>query len=49
MSIHSDFLFILSPHNRLRAIIPDDPANVTAGQDSAESVLYSLLVEFGLK
>lgn len=49
MSIHSDFMFILGPNNRLRAIIPDDPSGENSVQVSAEEVIHSLLVGFGLK
>jgi cytochrome oxidase Cu insertion factor (SCO1/SenC/PrrC family) len=43
MSIHSDYMFIISPTDRLKWIIPDEPLANWAGQHSAESELLNLL------
>jgi cytochrome oxidase Cu insertion factor (SCO1/SenC/PrrC family) len=48
MSIHSDYMFIVSPEGRLRWIIPDDPLANWAGQHSAESELMTLLSQSGV-
>jgi cytochrome oxidase Cu insertion factor (SCO1/SenC/PrrC family) len=48
MSIHSDYMFIIKPSGRLRWIIPDDPLTSSAGQESSESELLSLLHQAGL-
>jgi hypothetical protein len=48
MSIHSDYMFIIKPSGRLRWIIPDDPLDSSAGQESSESELLSLLHQAGL-
>jgi cytochrome oxidase Cu insertion factor (SCO1/SenC/PrrC family) len=48
MSIHSDYMFIIKPSGRLRWIIPDDPLASSAGQESSESELLSLLHQAGL-
>lgn len=49
MSIHSDYMFIIKPSGRLRFIIPDDPLRNSAGQESSESELMSLLHQAGLR
>ncbi len=48
MSIHSDYMFIITPHDRLKWIIPDEPLSNWAGQHSAESELLSLLHQSGV-
>jgi cytochrome oxidase Cu insertion factor (SCO1/SenC/PrrC family) len=48
MSIHSDYMFIIKPSGRLRFIIPDDPLANSAGQQSSESELLTLLHQAGL-
>lgn len=48
MSIHSDLMFIITPHGRLSWIIPDEPLSNWAGQHSAESELLSLLHQSGV-
>jgi cytochrome oxidase Cu insertion factor (SCO1/SenC/PrrC family) len=48
MSIHSDYMFIIKPSGRLRWVIPDDPLSSSAGQESSESELMSLLHQAGL-
>ncbi len=49
MSIHSDFMFVITPGDRLRWVIPDDPADGGSGQASSDSEILSLLHEVGLK
>ena len=49
MSIHSDYMFIIDPHGRLRWIIPDDPLSSVSGQSSAESQILSLLHGLGVR
>ena len=48
MSVHSDFMFIISPSGHIRWIVPDDPLSGVAGQESTESELLSLLAQSGL-
>jgi cytochrome oxidase Cu insertion factor (SCO1/SenC/PrrC family) len=48
MSIHSDYMFIISPQGRLKWIIPDEPLANWAGQHSAESELLNLLHQSGV-
>ncbi len=48
MSIHSDYMFIINTHGRLKWIIPDDPAHSWAIENSSESELLSLLHQSGL-
>jgi cytochrome oxidase Cu insertion factor (SCO1/SenC/PrrC family) len=48
MSIHSDYMFIISPQGRLKWIVPDEPLANWAGQHSAESELLNLLHESGV-
>jgi cytochrome oxidase Cu insertion factor (SCO1/SenC/PrrC family) len=48
MSIHSDYMFIISPKGDVRWIIPDDPLAGVAGQESTESELLTLLHDSGL-
>jgi hypothetical protein len=48
MSIHSDYMFIVTPTGRLKWIIPDEPLDTWAGQHSAESELLSLLHQSGV-
>jgi cytochrome oxidase Cu insertion factor (SCO1/SenC/PrrC family) len=48
MSIHSDYMFIITPEDRLKWIIPDEPLANWAGQHSAESELLNLLHESGV-
>lgn len=48
MSIHSNYLFIISPKDYVRWIIPDNPIANVAGQQSSESQLLSLLRQSGL-
>jgi cytochrome oxidase Cu insertion factor (SCO1/SenC/PrrC family) len=48
MSIHSDYMFIITPQGRLKWIIPDEPLENWAGQHSAESELLNLLHETGV-
>jgi cytochrome oxidase Cu insertion factor (SCO1/SenC/PrrC family) len=48
MSIHSDYMFIISPKGYVRWIIPDDPLAGVAGQESTETELLSLLHDSGL-
>lgn len=49
MSIHSDYMFIINARGRLKWIIPDDPANSWAIENSSESEVISLLHQAGLK
>ena len=48
MSIHSDYMFIITPNGRLRWILPDDPLSGVAGQDSSVSEIEQLLGQVGL-
>jgi cytochrome oxidase Cu insertion factor (SCO1/SenC/PrrC family) len=48
MSIHSDYVFIVTPQDRLKWVIPDEPLANWAGQHSAESELLSLLHQSGV-
>lgn len=48
MSIHSDYVFIVTPHDRLKWVIPDEPLANWAGQHSAESELLNLLHQSGV-
>jgi cytochrome oxidase Cu insertion factor (SCO1/SenC/PrrC family) len=48
MSIHSDYMFIITPRGRIKWIIPDEPLANWAGQHSAESELLSLLHQSGV-
>ncbi len=48
MSIHSDYMFIINGHDRLKWIIPDDPLKNVAGQESTEVELMTLLHKAGL-
>jgi cytochrome oxidase Cu insertion factor (SCO1/SenC/PrrC family) len=48
MSIHSDYMFIITPQGRLKWIIPDEPLSNWAGQHSAESELLNLLHQTGV-
>jgi cytochrome oxidase Cu insertion factor (SCO1/SenC/PrrC family) len=48
MSIHEDFVFIINPDGRLKWIVPDEPLSSSAGQNSAESELLTLLHESGV-
>ena len=48
MSIHSDYMFIITPHGRLTWVIPDEPLANWAGQHSAESELLNLLHQSGV-
>ncbi len=48
MSIHSDYMFIINGHDRLKWIIADDPLKNVAGQESTEAELMTLLHKAGL-
>jgi cytochrome oxidase Cu insertion factor (SCO1/SenC/PrrC family) len=48
MSIHSDYMFVISPKGYVRWVIPDDPLSGVAGQESTESELLTLLHDSGL-
>ncbi|MGD0852607.1 MAG: SCO family protein [Acidimicrobiales bacterium] len=48
MSIHSDYMFIITPRDRIKWIIPDEPLANWAGQHSAESELLTLLHQSGV-
>ena len=48
MSIHSDFMFLVSPKGELRWVIPDDPLSSTSGVASAVSELRGLLSSMGV-
>jgi cytochrome oxidase Cu insertion factor (SCO1/SenC/PrrC family) len=48
MSVHSDYMYVITPAGRLRWIIPDDPLSGIAGQASTESELMSVLHKVGL-
>jgi len=48
MSVHSDFMFIINAHGKLRWIIPDDPLASTSGVASAVSELRGLLASEGV-
>ena len=48
MSVHSDFMFIVSANGRLRWIIPDDPMNSSFGTASAVTELRGLLAGQGV-
>jgi cytochrome oxidase Cu insertion factor (SCO1/SenC/PrrC family) len=48
MSIHSDYMFIITPRDRLKWVIPDEPLANWAGQHSAESELLNLLHQSGV-
>ncbi|MGH3733255.1 MAG: SCO family protein [Acidimicrobiales bacterium] len=49
MSVHSDFMFVISGHDRVQWVIPDDPVDNAAGQQSSVSELLKLLHESGVK
>ena len=48
MSIHSDYMFIITPSDRIQWVIPDEPLANWAGQHSAESELLNLLHQSGV-
>jgi cytochrome oxidase Cu insertion factor (SCO1/SenC/PrrC family) len=48
MSIHSDFMFLISPQGELRWVIPDDPLSSSSGVASAVSELRGLLSSMGV-
>jgi cytochrome oxidase Cu insertion factor (SCO1/SenC/PrrC family) len=48
MSIHSDFMFLISPKGELRWVIPDDPLSSSSGVASAVSELRGLLSSMGV-
>jgi cytochrome oxidase Cu insertion factor (SCO1/SenC/PrrC family) len=48
MSIHSDFMFLVSPKGELRWVIPDDPLSSLSGVASAVSELRGLLSSMGV-
>lgn len=48
MSIHADFMFIISPQGKLKWIIPDDPLSNVALTSSTVSELKSLLATQGI-
>lgn len=48
MSIHADFMFIISPEGKLKWIIPDDPLSNVALTSSTVSELKSLLATQGI-
>ncbi|HEV2428153.1 MAG TPA: SCO family protein, partial [Acidimicrobiales bacterium] len=48
MSVHNDFMFIVSKTGTLRWIIPDDPPSSSAGTSSAVSQLRQLLAVQGV-
>jgi cytochrome oxidase Cu insertion factor (SCO1/SenC/PrrC family) len=48
MSIHSDYVFIIGEHGKLRWIIPDDPIGTWAGQNSASTEIENLLRGIGI-
>jgi len=49
MSVHSDFMFIVSARGRMKWIIPDDPLNSSFGTASAVSELRGLLASQGIR
>ena len=48
MSIHSDYMFIISAKHQLRWVIPDDPIASASGRASAVSELRDLLADEGV-
>ena len=48
MSIHSDFMFIVTANHLLKWVIPDDPISTSSGQASAVSELRILLADEGI-
>ncbi|HVB71132.1 MAG TPA: SCO family protein [Acidimicrobiales bacterium] len=48
MSVHSDFMFIVSANGKLRWIIPDDPMSSSFGTASAVTELRGLLAGQGI-
>ena len=48
MSIHSDFMFIITTKGELRWVIPDDPLSSSSGVASAVSELRGLLADEGV-
>jgi hypothetical protein len=48
MSIHSDFMFIITTKGELRWVIPDDPLSSSSGVASVVSELRGLLADEGV-
>jgi cytochrome oxidase Cu insertion factor (SCO1/SenC/PrrC family) len=48
MSIHSDYMFIITPAHRLKWIIPDDPLASYSGTQSASQEILHLLATLGV-
>lgn len=48
MTVHSDFVFLISATGHLRWIIPDDPLASTAGTSSAVAEIRHLLASMGV-
>jgi hypothetical protein len=48
MSIHSDYVFVINGHDRLKWILADDPLKNVAGQESTEAELITVLHKAGL-
>ena len=48
MSVHSDYMFVINPHGKLKWIVSDDPPSDVSGRNSAASELLVLLHEAGL-
>ena len=48
MSVHSDFMFIITTKGELRWVIPDDPLSSSSGVASAVSELRGLLADGGV-
>jgi cytochrome oxidase Cu insertion factor (SCO1/SenC/PrrC family) len=49
MSIHSDVMFLISPHDRLRWVVPDVPSASPSAQASAVAELKGLLAGEGIR
>lgn len=49
MSIHSDYFYIISPTQRLRWVIADNPLATWAGQHSGAQEIVQLLNGLGVK
>ncbi len=50
MSVHADYLFLISPEGRIRVVLGDDPGTgATYQQQSTEQVVLNYLSSFGVK
>lgn len=49
MSIHSDYVFLVSPKNEIVEVIPDNPLSSWSGENSAVQVMLNVLHNHGVK